>query len=213
MVDDYKEELKRVYNSISEDFDKTRCSSWIPVIEFLREYINKYDSKNKTVLDLGCGTGRDSLLALEKGFKVVSLDFSEKQLELLGKKVKERGFENKHTLILGDMSDIDFKEESFDIVMAIASLHHLKKEEQIEIVKKIEKWVKKGGYVLVSVWAYENERFKGREQETYVKWGKYKRYYYLFRNGELKELFEDTDLKVEKYFREGMNYWIVLKRD
>ncbi|MCX6731735.1 MAG: methyltransferase domain-containing protein [Candidatus Parcubacteria bacterium] len=44
--------------------------------------LKECDSGNKTVLDIGCGSGRVALLLAEKGMKVTGIDYSLKMIEL-----------------------------------------------------------------------------------------------------------------------------------
>jgi len=45
--------------------------------------------RNKTVLDIGCGSGRVSFLLAEKGMKVVGIDYSSKMIELADEYLKK----------------------------------------------------------------------------------------------------------------------------
>jgi glycine N-methyltransferase len=56
------------------------------------------DKKCKRVLDIACGTGVDSIMLLEEGFEVVSVDASDKMLKYALKsrweRRKEKSFDN-----------------------------------------------------------------------------------------------------------------------
>lgn len=94
------------------------------------------------VLDLGCGSGRDSLYIMKKGFDVVAIDGSEQMCKVateeLGQKVECIGFE-----------DLSYDNE-FDGIWACASLLHIEKENQIEIWLKIKKSLKQKGIIYAS---------------------------------------------------------------
>ncbi len=200
----YKEKLKDIYTLISEDFEKTRQNSWKETLDFLDSL-----SRDSLVLDCGCGTGRDTLSALDKGHRVISLDFSLGQLRHLS---ANHSFKELN-LVLGNMIKLPFKDNSFDAILSIASIHHLTKDEQIEFLRGCRKVLKDEGRIIVSAWAFENDKFKNlKKQETLVKWGAFKRYYYLFRKGELSELFSRVGFTIEKEFLSGMNHWIIGRR-
>ena len=96
-----------------------------------------YLNPDSHILDLGCGTGRDSKYFLDKGYKVTSIDGSIKMCDvataLLQKKVKQINF-----------LDINYKEE-FDGIFACASLLHLSNEDLLIVLKKISKALKQDG--------------------------------------------------------------------
>lgn len=53
---------------------------------FLAKAFRKEDRSRLTVVDAGCGEGRDTLFLLKEGFRVIALDASERNLELLSQK-------------------------------------------------------------------------------------------------------------------------------
>ncbi len=67
------------------------------------EFILKYIKDKKSLLDIGCGNGRDSLLFQSNGIKVISIDNS-KNINFIGDK------DNLHII---DVEDIDFKTDVY----------------------------------------------------------------------------------------------------
>lgn len=78
------------------------------------------DLKGKKVLDAACGTGRLIPLLQTKGATVTGLDISEKMIEIAQKKFP------KAELLVGDMENMPFKDQSFDLVVAAFAIVHLK---------------------------------------------------------------------------------------
>jgi SAM-dependent methyltransferase len=64
----------KYYNLLYKDKDYTGEAKYI------HELILQYCPEAKTVLDLGCGTGRHDLLLAEKGYEVTGVDLSEEML-------------------------------------------------------------------------------------------------------------------------------------
>lgn len=94
------------------------------------------------VLDLGCGSGRDSKAFLNKGFDVVSVDgsieMSKIATEYIGKEVICSTFQ-------------EYEPEGvFDGIWACASLLHLTKEDIILVMNKLSKSLKTNGIFYVS---------------------------------------------------------------
>lgn len=49
-------------------------------VEYVHNLLQKYNPGAKTILDLGCGTGRHDFLLAEKGYSVTGIDMSEEML-------------------------------------------------------------------------------------------------------------------------------------
>lgn len=78
------------------------------------------DLQGKSVLDLGCGYGENCAEFQKMGAsKVTGLDTSEKMLEVAMSEHPELEF------IRGDMSDLNFTSEKYDIVVSSLAVHYL----------------------------------------------------------------------------------------
>ena len=106
-----------------------------------------------SILDLGCGSGRDSKYFKDHGYHVIAVDGSEEFCKYvsnnLGIKVLCKLFE-----------DIDFTSE-FDAVWACASLLHVPKKDIHSILGKVEKALKAGGIFYMSFKYGSEERIAG----------------------------------------------------
>jgi ubiquinone/menaquinone biosynthesis C-methylase UbiE len=86
---------------------------------YLLPYINL--AKGKKVLDAGAGTGRIAIKLQNGGANVTALDISPEMLAKLKKK-------NHHIkTVEGDMEQMPFEDESFDMVFSSLAIVHLKK--------------------------------------------------------------------------------------
>ena len=105
------------------------------------------------ILDAGCGSGRDSLCFMKKGYDVTMLDASEGMCncaeELTGQKALCMGFE-----------EIEFADR-FDGIWACASLLHVSEKELENVLVIFHRALKRNG-VLYASWKYgEAERCDG----------------------------------------------------
>jgi ubiquinone/menaquinone biosynthesis C-methylase UbiE len=82
------------------------------------------DIRGKTVVDLGCGSGINSLLLARRGAKVIGVDISESLLRMALKRATVNQLESTH-FVASSAHDLSLKEESADVVLGIAILHHL----------------------------------------------------------------------------------------
>lgn len=95
-----------------------------------------------SILDLGCGSGRDSKAFLEQGYSVIPQDGSE---EICKAAENYLGIPVRHQLF-SELSD----QNAFDGIWACASLLHLPKSELPAIFSKIHRALKDSGAVYVS---------------------------------------------------------------
>lgn len=134
-----RKETVEYYNSNAERFtEDTVAVAFSEVQERFTAYLQKGDY----ILDFGCGSGRDSLAFLQRGFQVDALDGSTKLCQiasqLTGKEVKCQDF-------------LAFEEkEKYDGIWACASILHLATDELAVVMKKLEEALKPGGYLYVS---------------------------------------------------------------
>lgn len=104
------------------------------------------DFKGKRVLDLGCGFGWHCQYAADKGAKlVVGVDISHKMIDKAKNKTNTKAIKYMCTPI----EDIDFPDDSFDIVISSLTFHYIKSFE--DVLNKINKILVVGGDLVFSV--------------------------------------------------------------
>lgn len=120
--------------------------------EIMREFLN-YLEEGDTILDMGCGSGRDSLTLYELGYDVTPLDASSEMCKLAeihtGLDVLQMTFEQ-----------IDF-DDVFDGIWACASLLHTPKKELSGILTKIARALNEKGILYMSFKLGDFEGFRG----------------------------------------------------
>lgn len=104
------------------------------------------------VLDLGCGSGRDTKHFIESGYDVVAIDGSK---TLCDEATKYTGI-NVRCMRFDEINEID----TYDGVFACASLLHVKASELPEIICSVRNAIKPGGilYASFKYGDYEGER-------------------------------------------------------
>ncbi|SVC34345.1 uncharacterized protein METZ01_LOCUS287199, partial [marine metagenome] len=105
------------YNIYAEKFYNNTVG--IELNDFYLKFL-KYVSDGGRILDLGCGSGRDTLYFLQKGYDVISMDASEEMVKMSSELTKRK------TLFLR-IEDIDFQNQ-FNGIWACASLLHIDKK-------------------------------------------------------------------------------------
>lgn len=103
---------------------------------------------NPRILDIGCGTGMQTLeLARISNGKVTGLDNHQEALDKLEAKAKEMDLINNIETENGSMFNLPYHEPSFDIIWAEGSIYIMGFEEGL---KNWYKFLKPNGYVVVT---------------------------------------------------------------
>jgi tRNA (cmo5U34)-methyltransferase len=122
------------------------------------------------VLDIRCGEGSGSLNLLQKipGLQFTLVDVRSPILEKAEERLQRAGAAGVATL-QGDIRKIPIAEDQFDIVIAVAALHHLRSEEEwMFILEKMYRSMKLGGSVwIINVAAHNQPEIQQAEWKMY----------------------------------------------
>ena len=196
-------EVAAAFDAIADEFDASRTRPWRETLQFETAL-----PRAATVLDLGCGNGRNLAVFSERGHVVVGLDASAGLLACAAKRGR-RG------LVRGDVIALPFSDASFDAVHTVAALHHLPSEgERRQSAAEVSRVLRPGGLALFSVWAHEQDRFAFGPADVDVPWRRsdgrvVPRFYHLFREGELAAMVRDAGLVVEAAWSERDNHVVL----
>ncbi len=91
--------------------------------EELQKIILSVSGPPGTVLELGCGDGRDAIFLAKNGFDVTAMDFSPTAIKMAKKNVEEAGLDVK--FIQDDLTDLDHVTGTFDLVVDIGAFNDL----------------------------------------------------------------------------------------
>ena len=103
--------------------------------------------KKLKILDLGCGYGRlaSKIVKDYPGSYVSGVDISQEYVDLFNQELKEKG-----KAIKADIRRLPFKNESFDIVIAVTTLMYMvTKDDQSLAIKEILRVLKNGGQFVI----------------------------------------------------------------
>lgn len=183
---DYEKKTLDTYNETAQDFfDSTVGGDMTSLCNHFLECI-KTSLPNEaapSILDLGCGSGRDTKYFLTKGCQVTAVDGSAELCRLAS---EYTGIE----VINQTFEELDY-EEAFDGVWACASLLHVAKEDMHDMICRIERALKSGGVFYTCFKNGSSEEFRGG------------RYYSDYSKDAVAELFADTNLQLQETFLTG----------
>ena len=158
---------------------------WVNVIP---DFIKFYNLKeNDKILDIGCGKGfmlYDFKKANPK-FKVEGIDISEYAIENAKPEIKA-------SLKIGNAKKLNHKNNSFDLVISITTVHNLDLKECKEALREMERVSKKHKFLTVD--AYSNEE----EKEQIYSWNLTAKT--ILHTEEWKKLFLETKYSGDFYW-------------
>lgn len=115
-------------------------------------YLNEGDS----ILDFGCGSGRDTKYFLSKGYKVDATDGSEE----ICKVASDYTGINVKCLLFNELDEID----KYDGIWACASILHLDRDDLIDVFHRIVRALKDNGILYTS---FKYSEFEGMRNGRY----------------------------------------------
>ena len=147
---------------------------------FCRERFLKYLNPQSSILDAGCGSGRDSKVFADLGYHVSAMDASPKICseaeKVLGQKVLCQSFE-----------ELDM-ENMFDGIWACASLLHVYRERIPDVLYRLKRALKEGGVLYAS--------FKYGDGEV-IRRG---RYFSNYNERTMEKLMQDAGFEILELF-------------
>lgn len=165
---DMRNKVRQAYNKCASDYLKGRDQ--FKNQKYLEKLTSLLEPKSK-ILDIGCGAGIpvDKFL-ISCGHEITGVDISEEQIKLAMKNVPDGNY------VVGDMSEIDFNENSFEAIVSFYAIFHIPRIEHLDLFKKIYKLLKPGGLFLATLGSEDwvgSEEFYG-VQMHWSHWGKEK---------------------------------------
>lgn len=108
--------------------------------EFAKEFV-----KERTVLEIACGTGYGSNMLVEAGAKnVIAMDIDENAIRKASEEYKKENLQFK----IGDAESIDLADNSVDVLVSFETIEHLKNPEKF--LSEAKRVLKPNGIIIVS---------------------------------------------------------------
>lgn len=199
LMNKHNKKIADQYNLIYNSFDTSRVRIWNNVKLFLSNY-----NENDTLLDCGCGNGKNMIYANKLGYNCEGYDISTNLLNIcIAKNLN---------VYYSDVLNMNL-EKTYDKIIAIAVLHHLETlEEQILAIDNLLKCLKKNGTLLVSFWSKEKKFINTNNEKNVTDYRNFhkgpnlvdwkldkntiiKRYYYIHDYDSILELVKKINVK------------------
>lgn len=170
------------YNNNSKEYVESTVS--INMSHLYNDFLSDIP-KGGTILDLGCGSGRDSKAFIDRGYNVTAIDGSkqlaEEATKVIGKDVIVSKFEE---LVLS---------RKYNGIWACASLLHVNRKDIVDVIKNVSSNLSSSGIFYMS--------FKYGNNEYIDKMG---RYFNCYTEESFREMIKEIDnLSVIKIYKSG----------
>ena len=178
----------------SSDYDRTSYFSPITAVRYMQllESFEPFRKTNK-ILDLGCGYGFFLEIAKKKGWDVYGVEITQEAVE----HCEEKGI----NMFKGEVKNVPFEPNSFDIIVSIEVLEHL--NNPVEHVKKIHELMRSGGLHYMSTPNFNAYlRYKLKGNYDIIGYPNHLSYY---TPRTLKKLFIQNGFKVKKMETTGIS--------
>ena len=200
---------KKDWEELADKFSQTRHHLWSE-LEDLSQYVKDGDK----ILDLGCGNGRLYRVFENREVEYIGVDQSEKLIELAKKQF------NKPKFIVGDALNLEtkFPKNEFNVIFAIAFLHHLPlKKLRLKVLKDCYSILKPNGFLICTVWNLYQPRLVRKYKIWQILLGfkdvfipfklknrEVRRYYHAFTMSEIERSIKRADFQIiDKYYTKG----------
>ncbi|MCX6727099.1 MAG: class I SAM-dependent methyltransferase [Candidatus Shapirobacteria bacterium] len=166
---DYRKNAEEFWN----DFENIKWFKNEPVPQYWIDFFKRYSGKNKSVLDLGCGAGRNTEVLFKLGFDTYACDLYKNMVSTTRKCLIGIGVDKKvadERVTLGDMLDIKFPDQYFDIVLSNGVFHNAYDLSELDkAIGQVSRVLKKNGHLCFNMFSSEKlESFKKTGDSVYV---------------------------------------------
>ncbi|RLG41307.1 MAG: hypothetical protein DRO05_04245 [Thermoproteota archaeon] len=128
-----------------------------PGVVSFAEFLKGKEMLEAIVLDSGCGEGRNSIYLAKQGFRVYGLDISAVAIEKARQWAEREGLLEKIWFEVGDVSQMEFRDEFFDAAIDINTINFVKARRKY--VAELSRVLKPKGYLLLETLSRESKEY------------------------------------------------------
>ena len=172
------------WNEIHRSYerDKIKYDNWLELFE------KSIDNCETAIIDLGCGSGNDTLYLVERGKEVIPCDYSSNAIQ----NIKKNFPEVERTECFDMTKGLPFEDNFTNLIICDLSLHYFKEKTTLEILEEIKRVLKPSGLLIFRVNSVKDVNYgvgEGKEIEKHL---------YETEDGRYKRFFDQED--IDKFF-------------
>ncbi len=148
MENSYKEKIIEKYAGGGEVHRAEQTGQFAMEFIYTKRALDNYIAPEKKVIELGCGGGYYLMNYAPKCKEYRGVDLSPVNVEIVEKQIADSGYTNA-SVIRGDATDLkEIEAESYDVVLCLGPLYHLKREDRILCIRECRRICKQGGIIV-----------------------------------------------------------------
>lgn len=190
--DEALEKANERWNAIHSNYERAK----IKYDDWLELFQRAIDNCKTPIIDLGCGSGNDTLYLVERGKKVIPCDYSRNAVQNIQKNFPEVS----RTECFDMTKGLPFEDNFTDIIISDLSLHYFTEQKTFEVLNEIKRVLKPDGILLFRVNFVKDVNHgagEGKEIEPHL---------YETSDGSYKRFFDAQDL--ERFFTDWEKLYI-----
>ena len=171
----------KYWNNLHADYNRND----IKIDDWLEKFDDIILSCTSPILDLGCGSGNDTLYLINKGKKVISCDQSINAIE----NIKKNFPEIYDTKCFNMLDGMPFNDNSFELIIADLCLHYIREKDTLRILNELRRILVIGGHLIFRINSINDVNHgagKGKEIEHHL---------YETDDKRLKRFFDEKDIR------------------
>lgn len=140
-ADKYDKDIK-----LAEKHDDWLYRDYSKILITIMSKIKEYcpSKRNKTIIDIGAGTGNLLLMASNAGYSIIGIEPSQKMCA----RIKNKGFQGQ--IIAADFLHLSFKSSSIDIIVSSYAWHHLPEKQKIKSIDEMKRVLRRNGVIIIA---------------------------------------------------------------
>lgn len=188
MIKNYRSDNRQYWNSVYKGIkdNKPTYDLWLDKFHHI---LMKY--KDENIVDLGCGSGSDTLYLAQRGFKITACDYSREALKIVRDNIT-----NVDIVEMDFTKPFEFKNESIGLIIADLCLHYFSEEVTFNIISELKRVLRKNCHIILRVNSINDINYGAKDGEEIEK------HFYLTKYG-YKRFFDENDIR---YFFKGFDF-------
>ena len=138
------------YESLSRDYDHRFDNPRINYMRSVEKIVLLNSLKMGLILDIGCGTGEQSVFLAEKGYRVLGVDISKEMIKIAKGRIKDAKFKDNLSFVIASAEFLPFRDKSFEGIISIFGIfNHIPKVDHA--FQETSRVLKTGGQAIFTV--------------------------------------------------------------
>jgi len=142
--------ILRFYEDLARDYDRRFNNPRLNYMRNIEKMVLLESLKPGLILDIGCGTGEQSLFLAKKGYHVIGVDISREMLIRANESAKDAKLQDNLSLVIASAEALPFRDKSFDGLISIFGVfNHIPRADHA--FRETHRVLKSGGRAVFTV--------------------------------------------------------------